>query len=168
MSNVEASAGGPVDHQGWPKKPPISDRECFYKCLHNCVNLAGLDKKQVERLSLPLMSSVNEARMQTAFTVSIEATNGVTTGISAADRSLTIKTAINPNASENEITTPGHVFPLVARNGGVLERAGHTEASIDISKLSKLNPSSVICEVMNEDGRMARLNDLVKFSKNLL
>jgi len=103
--------------------------------------------------------------MQTAFTISIEAKKGITTGISAHDRAKTIKTAINPKVKKSEIVSPGHVFPLVARNGGVLERAGHTEASVDISKLSKLNPSSVICEVMNEDGRMARLNDLFKFSK---
>ena len=103
--------------------------------------------------------------MQTAFTISIEAKKGITTGISAQDRAKTIKTAIKPNVKKSEIVSPGHVFPLVARNGGVLERAGHTEASVDISKLSKLNPSSVICEVMNEDGRMARLNDLFKFSK---
>ena len=86
-------------------------------------------------------------------------------GISAQDRAKTIRIAINPKVKKSEIVSPGHVFPLVARNGGVLERAGHTEASIDISKMSKLNPSSVICEVMNEDGRMARLDDLVKFSK---
>ena len=90
---------------------------------------------------------------------------GITTGISAQDRAKTIRTAINPKVKKSEIVSPGHVFPLVARNGGVLERAGHTEASVDISKLSKLNPSSVICEVMNEDGRMARLNDLFKFAK---
>jgi 3,4-dihydroxy 2-butanone 4-phosphate synthase/GTP cyclohydrolase II len=125
----------------------------------------ALTKKQVDNLKLPLMSSINKSRMQTAFTVSIEARKGITTGISAQDRAKTIKTAINPKVKKNEIVSPGHVFPLVARNGGVLERAGHTEASIDISKLSNLNPSSVICEVMNEDGRMARLNDLFKFSK---
>ncbi len=125
----------------------------------------ALTKKQVDNLKLPLMSSVNRSRMQTAFTISIEAKKGITTGISAQDRAKTIKTAINPKVKKNDIISPGHVFPLVARNGGVLERAGHTEASVDISKLSKLNPSSVICEVMNEDGRMARLNDLFKFSK---
>ena len=125
----------------------------------------ALTKKQVDKLKLPLMSSVNKSRMQTAFTISIEAKKGITTGISAHDRSRTIKTAINPNVKKKEIVSPGHVFPLVARSGGVLERAGHTEASVDISKLSKLNQSSVICEVMNEDGRMARLNDLFKFSK---
>ena len=125
----------------------------------------ALTKKQVDNLKLPLMSSINKSRMQTAFTISIEAKKGITTGISAHDRAKTIKTAINPKVKKSEIVSPGHVFPLVARNGGVLERAGHTEASVDISKLSKLNPSSVICEVMNEDGRMARLNDLFKFSK---
>ena len=125
----------------------------------------ALTKKQIERLKLPLMSQINRTRMQTAFTVSIEAKKGITTGISAFDRAKTIKVAINPNSKKNDIVSPGHVFPLVARNGGVLERAGHTEASIDISKLSGLNPSSVICEVMNEDGRMARLDDLIKFSK---
>ena len=125
----------------------------------------GLTKKQIDRLKLPLMSQINKSRMQTAFTVSIEAKKGISTGISAFDRAKTIKVAINPNSKKKDLVSPGHVFPLVARNGGVLERAGHTEASIDISKLSKLNPSSVICEVMNEDGRMARLDDLIKFSK---
>jgi len=125
----------------------------------------ALTKKQIDILKLPLMSPVNKSRMQTAFTVSIEAKKGITTGISAQDRAKTIKTAINPKAKKKDIVSPGHVFPLVARAGGVLERAGHTEASVDISRLSNLNPSSVICEVMNEDGRMARLNDLFKFSK---
>ena len=125
----------------------------------------ALTKKQIEKLKLPLMSQINKSRMQTAFTVSIEAKKGITTGISAFDRAKTIKVAINPKSKKKDIVSPGHVFPLVSRSGGVLERAGHTEASVDISKLSKLNPSSVICEVMNEDGRMARLEDLVKFSK---
>jgi len=125
----------------------------------------ALTKKQVDNLKLPLMSPTNKSRMQTAFTISIESAKGVTTGISAQDRAKTIKTAINLKAKKKDIVSPGHVFPLVSRNGGVLERAGHTEASIDVSKLSNLNPSSVICEVMNEDGRMARLNDLFKFSK---
>ena len=125
----------------------------------------GLTKKQVNKLSLPLMSAINKARMQTAFTVSIEAKTGITTGISAFDRARTIKVAINKNSKKKDIVSPGHVFPLVARNGGVLERAGHTEASVDISRLAKLNPSSVICEVMNEDGRMARFDDLLKFAK---
>ena len=125
----------------------------------------ALTKKQIDNLKLPLMSQINRSRMQTAFTVSIEAKKGISTGISAFDRAKTIRVAINQNSKKKDIVSPGHVFPLVARNGGVLERAGHTEASIDISKLSKLNPSSVICEVMNEDGRMARLDDLAKFSK---
>ena len=125
----------------------------------------ALTKKQVEKLSLPLMSAVNKARMQTAFTVSIEAKKGITTGISAFDRAKTISVAIAKNSKKKDIVSPGHVFPLVARNGGVLERAGHTEASVDISKLAKMNPSSVICEVMNEDGRMARFDDLLRFAK---
>ena len=125
----------------------------------------ALTKKQINNLKLPLMSPNNKSRMQTAFTISIEAKRGITTGISAQDRAKTIKTAINPKVRKNDIVSPGHVFPLVAKTGGVLERAGHTEASVDISKLSNLNPSSVICEVMNEDGRMARLNDLYKFSR---
>ncbi len=124
-----------------------------------------LTKHQVNKLGLPLMSAVNKARMQTAFTVSIEAKKGITTGISAFDRARTIKTAINKKSKKSDIVSPGHVFPLVSRDGGVLERAGHTEASVDISILAGLNPSSVICEVMNEDGRMARLDDLIKFSQ---
>ena len=125
----------------------------------------ALSKFQIERLKLPLMSRLNKSRMQTAFTVSIEAKKGISTGISAYDRAKTIKVAINSKTKKKDIVSPGHVFPLVARAGGVLERAGHTEASVDISKLSRLNPSAVICEVMNEDGRMARLKDLHKFSK---
>ncbi len=124
----------------------------------------ALTKNQVEKLKLPLMSRTNKSRMQTAFTVSIEAKRGISTGISAYDRAKTIKVAINKNVKKKDIVSPGHVFPLVARSGGVLERAGHTEASIDISKLANINPSAVICEVMNEDGRMARLKDLQKFS----
>ncbi len=124
----------------------------------------ALTKKQIDKLKLPLMSQINRSRMQTAFTISIEAKKGISTGISAFDRAKTIRVAISPNSSKKDIVSPGHVFPLVARKGGVLERAGHTEASIDISIMSNLNPSSVICEVMNEDGRMARLDDLIKFS----
>ena len=125
----------------------------------------ALTKKKVEELNLPLMSSLNKARMQTAFTISIEAKKGITTGISAFDRARTIKTAISKISRKKDIVSPGHVFPLVARIGGVLERAGHTEASVDISKLAKLNPSAVICEVMNQDGRMARLKDLRNFAR---
>ena len=124
----------------------------------------ALSKNQVDRLKLPLMSRTNKSRMQTAFTISIEAKKGISTGISAYDRAKTVKVAINLKSKKQDLVSPGHVFPLVARSGGVLERAGHTEASVDISKLSKLNPSAVICEVMNEDGRMARLKDLKKFS----
>ncbi len=125
----------------------------------------SLTRSQSENLGLSLMERRNEGRFETAFTVSIEATNGVTTGISAADRSLTIKTAINPNATKNEITTPGHVFPLISKDGGTLIRAGHTEAVVDIAKLAKANPSGVICEIMKDNGEMARLPDLITFSK---
>ncbi len=125
----------------------------------------ALTSKKVKKLNLPLMSSVNKSRTQTAFTVSIESKRGVTTGISAHDRAKTIKVAIKKNSNRSDIVSPGHVFPLVARDGGVLERAGHTEASVDISKLAKLNPSAVICEVMNEDGTMARYKDLITFAK---
>ena len=125
----------------------------------------ALTSKKVKKLNLPLMSSINKSRTQTAFTVSIESKTGVTTGISAHDRAKTIKVAIQPNSNRNSIVSPGHVFPLVAKDGGVLERAGHTEASVDISKLAKLNPSAVICEVMNEDGTMARYDDLIIFAK---
>ena len=125
----------------------------------------SLTQSQVSKLNLPLVVAINKSRMQTAFTVSIEAKKGITTGISAYDRAKTIKVAISKKVKKKDIVSPGHVFPLISRNGGVLERAGHTEASVDISKLAKLNPSAVICEVMNEDGRMARMKDLIKFSK---
>ncbi|OUW59244.1 MAG: 3,4-dihydroxy-2-butanone-4-phosphate synthase [Alphaproteobacteria bacterium TMED199] len=125
----------------------------------------SLTRSQSENLGLSLMERRNEGRFETAFTVSIEATNGVTTGISAADRSTTIKTAINPNATKNEITTPGHVFPLISKDGGTLIRAGHTEAVVDIAKLANANPSGVICEIMKDNGEMARLPDLITFSK---
>ena len=125
----------------------------------------ALTSKKVKKLNLPLMSSVNKSRTQTAFTVSIESKKGISTGISAHDRAKTIKVAIKPSSSRRDIVSPGHVFPLIARDGGVLERAGHTEASVDISKLAKLNPSAVICEVMNEDGTMSRYKDLIYFAK---
>ena len=124
----------------------------------------SLTRSHSEKLGLSLMQRRNEGRFETAFTVSIEASVGVTTGISAADRSLTIKTAINPNASQNEITTPGHVFPLIAKDGGTLIRAGHTEAVVDIAKLANANPSGVICEIMKDNGEMARLPDLINFA----
>jgi 3,4-dihydroxy 2-butanone 4-phosphate synthase/GTP cyclohydrolase II len=115
---------------------------------------------------LPLMSQQNGTRHQTAFTVSIEAREGVTTGISAADRAKTIAVAINPDSTRDDITTPGHVFPLLAREGGTLVRAGHTEASVDIARKAGLAPAAVICEIMNDDGTMARLPDLVTFAQH--
>ena len=125
----------------------------------------SMTRQRVEQLGLPLMAPRNGTRHQTAFTVSIEARDGVTTGISAADRARTIAVAINPNSSRDEIVTPGHVFPLMAQDGGVLVRAGHTEAAVDISRLAGLNPAGVICEIMNDDGTMARMPDLVKFAQ---
>ena len=125
----------------------------------------ALTSEKIESLELPLMSASNSSRHETAFTVSIEAKDGVTTGISAHDRALTISTAINPTSGPNDIATPGHVFPLKAKKGGVLVRAGHTEAAVDIARLAGLNPSGVICEIMNEDGTMARMPDLTTFAK---
>ena len=125
----------------------------------------ALTRSRVEHLGLPLMAAANGTRHQTAFTVSIEATEGVTTGISAHDRAHTVAVAINPECGRDRITTPGHVFPLVAREGGTLVRAGHTEAAVDIARMAGLNPSGVICEVMNDDGTMARLPDLVSFAQ---
>jgi 3,4-dihydroxy 2-butanone 4-phosphate synthase / GTP cyclohydrolase II len=124
-----------------------------------------MDQANIERLRLPLMAQQNASRHQTAFTVSIEAREGVTTGISAADRARTIQVAIDPKSGPHDIATPGHIFPLLAREGGVLVRAGHTEASVDISRLSGHPPSAVICEIMNDDGTMARLPDLVQFAQ---
>ena len=125
----------------------------------------AMTQQRVEKLGLPLMAQQNGTRHQTAFTVSIEAREGVTTGISAADRAKTIATAINADSTRDNITTPGHVFPLVAREGGTLVRAGHTEASVDIARKAGLNPSAVICEIMNDDGTMARLPDLITFAQ---
>ncbi len=125
----------------------------------------ALDSLQAKKLNLSLMSPVNQSRNQTAFTVSIEAKKGITTGISAKDRSRTIKIASKKNANKKEIVSPGHVFPIIAKDGGVLVRAGHTEASVDISKLAKKNNSAVICEIMNEDGTMAKGKDLFNFAK---
>ena len=123
-----------------------------------------LDSKRTEKLGLNYMVRDNNSRHQTAFTVSIEAREGVTTGISAADRAHTISVAIDESKTSADIASPGHIFPLIARDGGVLVRAGHTEAAVDISRLAGLNPSGVICEIMNDDGTMARLPDLVKFA----
>lgn len=125
----------------------------------------ALDKERVDQLGLEPMSRNNKESMQTAFTISIEAKEGVTTGISAADRARTVSVAIDSTKGADDIVTPGHVFPLAARDGGTLVRAGHTEAAVDISRLAGLNPSGVICEIMNEDGTMARLDDLVEFAR---
>nr|WP_246523123.1 3,4-dihydroxy-2-butanone-4-phosphate synthase [Neoroseomonas eburnea] len=126
----------------------------------------SMTQHRVEQLGLPLMAQSNSTRHQTAFTVSIEAREGVTTGISAADRARTVAVAINPELGREHIVTPGHVFPLVAREGGVLVRAGHTEAAVDFARLAGLNPSGVICEIMNDDGTMARMPDLVAFAQH--
>ena len=125
----------------------------------------ALDSAQAKKLNLSLMSPVNRSRNKTAFTISIEAKNGITTGISARDRAKTIKIASKKNVNKNEIVSPGHVFPIIAKDGGVLVRAGHTEASVDISKLAKKNNSAVICEIMNENGTMAKGQDLFNFAK---
>jgi 3,4-dihydroxy 2-butanone 4-phosphate synthase/GTP cyclohydrolase II len=125
----------------------------------------ALTKARIEQLGLPLMSRHNDTRHETAFTISIEAKEGVTTGISAADRARTVSVAIDASKGREDIVTPGHVFPLVARDGGVLIRAGHTEAGVDVSRLAGLNPSAVICEIMREDGTMARMDDLVAFAQ---
>jgi 3,4-dihydroxy 2-butanone 4-phosphate synthase/GTP cyclohydrolase II len=127
-----------------------------------CLTLTG---ERCEQLGLDLMSRHNGTRHETAFTVSIEAREGVTTGISAADRARTISVATDGMKGKEDIVTPGHVFPLRARDGGVLVRAGHTEAAVDISRLAGLNPSGVICEIMRDDGTMARLEDLVGFAR---
>ena len=125
-----------------------------------------LDAETVEKLNLPLMVSNNNATLGTNFTVSIEASVGVTTGISAADRAQTIKTAIDPESTFHDIRSPGHVFPLLARQGGVLRRAGHTEAAVDLACLANMLPGGVICEIMNEDGTMSRVPELKKFANN--
>ncbi len=125
----------------------------------------SLTEQRAKDLRLEAMVPANASRTGTAFTVSIEAREGVTTGISAHDRARTIAAAIDPTKGHEDIVSPGHVFPLVAREGGVLVRAGHTEASIDLARLAGLNPSAVICEIMNDDGTMARLPDLVGFAQ---
>jgi len=127
-----------------------------------CLTLCN---SQVNKLNLSLMSPSNNSRTSTAFTVSIDAKRGVTTGISAHDRACTIKTAIKKNATSKDIVSPGHVFPLISKEGGVLVRAGHTEASVDVSKLAKCGSSAVICEIMNGDGSMAKGKQLLNFAK---
>src|SRR5690242_13528881 len=125
----------------------------------------ALTAQRVGALGLQPMSRTNRSRMETAFTTSIEAREGVTTGISAADRARTVSVAIDASKGPDDVVSPGHVFPLVAREGGVLVRAGHTEAAVDIARLAGLNPSGVICEIMNDDGSMARRDDLIRFSQ---
>jgi len=125
----------------------------------------AMTRERCEALGLPLMAQGNEPRISTAFTVSIEAKEGVTTGISAADRARTIQVAIDPASRREDLVAPGHIFPLMARDGGVLVRTGHTEAAVDIARLAGLRSSGVICEIMNDDGTMARLPDLVAFAQ---
>jgi 3,4-dihydroxy 2-butanone 4-phosphate synthase/GTP cyclohydrolase II len=125
----------------------------------------ALPRSRCLELGLPLMAHGNESRLSTAFTVSIEAREGITTGISAADRARTVEVAIDPAKSRADLASPGHIFPLMARDGGVLVRAGHTEAAVDMARLADRNPSGVICEIMNDDGTMARLPDLVAFAQ---
>ncbi len=125
-----------------------------------CLALTG---DQVQRLGLPMMTSNNQSAFNTAFTVSIEAREGVTTGISAADRAQTVQVAIHPDTGPQDIVTPGHMFPLRARVGGVLERVGQTEGSVDLARMAGLVPAAVICEVMNPDGTMSRLSQLREF-----
>ena len=126
----------------------------------------ALTRQRVGQLKLPLMAQKNASRHHTAFTVSIEAREGVTTGISASDRARTIAVAIDPTKGSEDIVSPGHVFPLKASDGGTLVRAGHTEAAVDIARLAGLNPSGVICEIMNDDGTMARTPDLIRFARS--
>ncbi|MBI5187748.1 MAG: 3,4-dihydroxy-2-butanone-4-phosphate synthase, partial [Nitrospirae bacterium] len=125
----------------------------------------SLTPERVEELKLPMMTDENTSPFGTAFTVSIEAKRGVTTGISAADRSRTICTAIDPRTKPEDLARPGHVFPLKARPGGVLQRAGQTEGSVDLARLARLYPAGVICEIMNDDGTMARVPELMEFAK---
>ncbi len=124
-----------------------------------------LTEEHIERLRLPMMVEKNKASLGTAFTVSVEAREGVTTGISAADRAHTVRVAVAPNAKPEDLVSPGHIFPLRARPGGVLQRTGQTEGSIDLAVLAGLHPSGVICEIMNDDGTMARMPELVEFSR---
>jgi 3,4-dihydroxy 2-butanone 4-phosphate synthase/GTP cyclohydrolase II len=125
----------------------------------------ALTQERANTLNIPMMTQVNETPHQTAFTISIEAKEGISTGISAHDRAHTISVAIDPTKGSADIVSPGHVFPLVARHGGTLVRAGHTEAAVDIARLAGLNPAGVICEIMNDDGTMARMPDLVPFAQ---
>lgn len=144
-------------------------------CTPNAINFMAthgrgliclaLTAERVDHLGLQLMDRKNSSRHSSAFTLSIEAVEGIATGISAADRARTVSVAIDPTKGAADIASPGHIFPLRARDGGVLVRAGHTEAAVDVSRLAGLNPSGVICEVMNDDGTMARLPDLISFAQ---
>ena len=125
----------------------------------------ALESKRVDELALPMMSAQNRSPRQTAFTVSIEAREGVTTGISAQDRAHTVRVAVDPKTQPSDLISPGHIFPLRAQEGGVLVRAGHTEGSVDIVRLAGLKPAAVICEIMNDDGSMSRLKDLIPYAK---
>jgi len=125
----------------------------------------SMTPEMIDALDLPMMVSKNKSRFETAFTVSVEARRGVTTGISAHDRAITILTAIDEDAVPEDLARPGHVFPLIAQEGGVLKRAGHTEAAVDLARLAGLKPAAVICEVMNDDGTMARLPDLMLIAR---
>jgi len=136
----------------------MATKGCGLICL-------AMDGQMLDRLGLPLMSRDHRSRLGTAFTLSIEARVGVTTGISAADRARTIQVAIDPATGPEDLVVPGHVFPLRARDGGVLVRAGHSEATVDLARLAGLKPAGVLCEIMNPDGTMARLPELTEFSK---
>ncbi|OXA90398.1 3,4-dihydroxy-2-butanone-4-phosphate synthase [Flavobacterium hercynium] len=125
-----------------------------------------LTNEKADQLQLPYMVQENTSHFQTPFTITIEAKNGVTTGVSAADRITTIKTAVAQNAQASHLARPGHIFPLRAKNNGVLERNGHTEGSVDLMKLAGLQPEAVLCELMNEDGTMSKLDDIVRFANH--
>ncbi|RDD62383.1 3,4-dihydroxy-2-butanone-4-phosphate synthase [Ferruginivarius sediminum] len=142
-----------------------ADAVNFMACHGRGLICLALTRQRVDDLGLPLMARGDGDRMRTAFTVSIEAREGITTGISAADRAATIAAATDPKCGRNDIVTPGHVFPLMARDGGVIVRAGHTEAAVDIARLAGLYPAGVICEIMNDDGTMARLPDLKRIAE---
>jgi 3,4-dihydroxy 2-butanone 4-phosphate synthase/GTP cyclohydrolase II len=144
----------------------VTEQDINFMAKHGrgliCLTMTG---KDLDRMKIPMMVEKNGTRMGTAFTASIEAATGVTTGISAADRARTIQVAVSPNSGPSDLVMPGHIFPLRARDGGVLVRAGQTEGSVDLAKLAGLNPSGVICEIMNDDGTMSRMNDLVPFAE---
>ena len=149
----------------FPAKDVTAEKINFMAKYGRGLICLALNTSQSKKLNLNYMSLKNESRNQTAFTVSIEAKKGITTGISAKDRARTIKIASKKNVSKKDIVSPGHVFPIIAQDGGVLVRAGHTEASVDISKLARKNNSAVICEIMNEDGSMAKRDELITFAK---